>query len=337
MLSAHDAWAVGNYFDTGLQAEQTLIQHWDGTTWSIASSPNMGSADNLLFGVSALTSEDVWAVGSWTAPQNYSKTLILHWNGVEWSVVPSPTPGPVGYGFLFDVTAIAADDVWAVGDAEISIGITHTLVEHWNGSTWRAVRSPNRGELPNALGAVAAIGPDDAWAVGSWFGPGDVYRTLVLRWDGTDWSVVPSANVKGGAEDNTLSGVAVVGGSKVWAVGAHGSQTLAERWNGSAWRVVPSPTPGIHQNGGLADVAVVAGSEVWAVGSYVSDTPRLATLIERWDGTSWTVEPSPNAGTSDNELLAVAARKHLQFAVGNHFAPRQSGAPQRTLILGRRS
>jgi hypothetical protein len=74
---------------------------------------------------------------------------------------------------------------------------------------------------------------------------------------------------------------------------------------------------------------------VWAVGSFVSDTPRLATLIERWDGSSWSVVPSPNVGTSDNELLAVAATTHRQLAVGDHFAPNVPGQPQRTLILGR--
>lgn len=332
---ATGAWAVGNYFDTAAQAERTLIQRFDGAGWSVVPSPNRGPADNFLFGVDALGPDDAWAVGSWTAPGNYLKTLALHWDGRAWSIVRTPTPGPVGYGHLDGVAVVAADDAWAVGSAEVSIGITHTLVEHWDGHAWTPVRSPNAGELPNALGSVAAAGPQDVWAVGSWFGSGDVYRTLAIHWDGAAWRIAPTPNVEGGSEDNMLSGLAVLGHGDAWAVGGHGSRTLTERWDGHRWRVVPSPTPGSHRNAGLADVAAVSPTQAWAVGSYVSDAPRLATLIERWDGAAWRVLPSPNVGTSDNELLAVDATAARQLTAGDHFAPSVPGQPQRTLILQR--
>jgi hypothetical protein len=335
IVSPGDAWAVGNYFDTTRQAERTLIQHFDGTGWSIVPSPSRGPGDNLLFGVDALAPGDVWAVGAWTAPGNYLKTLALHWDGHAWSIVPTPTPGPVGYGHLEGVAMVAADDGWAVGSAEASIDITHTLALHWDGHAWTAVRSPNAGQLPNGLGSVAAAGPNDVWAVGSWFGSGDVYRTLALHWDGGGWRIVPTPNVRGGQQDNSLSGVAVLGHGGAWAVGSHGVETLAERWDGRRWRVVPTPTPGTHHNAGLSDVAAVSPSQAWAVGSYVSDAPRLATLVERWDGSSWEVVSSPNVGSSDNELLAVAATPAHQLAVGDHFAPAVPGEPQRTLVLRR--
>src|SRR5207244_2669724 len=90
-LSASNIWAVGAYFNAGLS--QTLIEHWDGATWSIVPSPNQGTTyDNYLYGVAALSANDVWAVGNYrNTPGYYLYTLTKHWDGATWSIVPSPS------------------------------------------------------------------------------------------------------------------------------------------------------------------------------------------------------------------------------------------------------
>ncbi len=135
--SSCDAWAVGEYFDGN--EEQTLIERWGGTAWKIQPSPDQGSSgdDNVLNGVVAISPTDVWAVGYYfngTADQ----TLIEHWNGTVWEVVPSPNLGTsTSFNELQGVAAVSADNVWAVGQ-----GAGKALVEHWNGTAWKVQSTP---------------------------------------------------------------------------------------------------------------------------------------------------------------------------------------------------
>src|SRR5215208_2412114 len=106
---------------------QTLVEHWDGSSWSIVPSPNVPDQHNLLRAVTAVpNSSQLWAVGEAGA-----SALILHWNGSQWTIVPSPNAGITPR--LMSVTALSEDDVWAVGWTGGDTGPV-TLIEHWNGS-----------------------------------------------------------------------------------------------------------------------------------------------------------------------------------------------------------
>ena len=132
MISANDIWAVGSGVIGDESATATL--HWSGTAWSIIPSPNVGpEVDNSLAGVAAVSSNDVWAVGT-QQPTSLTdpSTLILHWNGVAWTIVSSVSPEG---SHLQSAVAIASNDVWATGYSEAG-----TLAEHWNGSSWSVVR-----------------------------------------------------------------------------------------------------------------------------------------------------------------------------------------------------
>src|SRR5260370_30168193 len=87
--SKNNVWFVGFY--RFLNPPATLIEHWDGSRWSIVNSPNVGTGNNELWGISATSATDVWAVGiSQAHPGASPQPLTLHWNGTQWSVVPSP-------------------------------------------------------------------------------------------------------------------------------------------------------------------------------------------------------------------------------------------------------
>src|SRR4030095_13245300 len=94
--------------------------------------------------------------------------------------------------------------------------VNQTLVEHWNGTAWSVVPSPNSGTDANELNSVAVVGPNDVWAVGSW-SIGSVKQTLTEHWNGTAWSIVPSPNLEDW--DNVLYAIAVVSPGEVWTVG----------------------------------------------------------------------------------------------------------------------
>src|SRR5437899_2411658 len=82
--------------------------------WQIVTSPNVGTGNNYLTSVSAVSESDVWAVGYYNNGGT-NQTLTEHWDGTSWSVVSSPNPGPTS-NYLLSVAAISANDVWAVGN-----------------------------------------------------------------------------------------------------------------------------------------------------------------------------------------------------------------------------
>jgi len=73
--SVHNVWAVGYYFDSN-GIIKTFIAHWSGTMWRIVFSPNPGSRENLLSGLSGTSDENVWAVGLYLDGSGLSRMLI---------------------------------------------------------------------------------------------------------------------------------------------------------------------------------------------------------------------------------------------------------------------
>ncbi len=162
--SAHDIWTVGYYYDGSVI--KTLIENWNGTIWRIIPSPNQGTSDNRLNSVSIAGANSIWAVGTY-AVSGTSKTLIEHWNGTAWTIISSPNEG-TSNNVLSGVAAVALNDAWAVGSYyDAGVGAIQTLAEHYNGSSWSIVSTPNGNVYNNQLAAIAAASPNDFWAVGS--------------------------------------------------------------------------------------------------------------------------------------------------------------------------
>lgn len=318
-FSPTDIWGVGGVFTESDQIGHTLIQHFDGTSWStVASADGPGDAPlSSLSGVSAVAAGDAWAVGAYIRPNNLVRTLIERWDGVSWTQVASPNAGQPAGGQLGDVVALATDDVWVVGSYGQGAP-SRTLIEHWDGVSWSVVPSPNKGPFPNSLSAIDAVATDDIWAIGTWFTKAFVDRTLILHWDGVSWQRVESPNAGPTGAANDVVAVAAIAADDVWAVGLRGLRTLAMHFDGVEWSVVPSPTPG--GNAGLAGVVAVAPDDVWAVGGRVDRQENaIQTLVEHWDGATWSVVESANKGPSDNHLWAVTAASGRMIAVGYRF------------------
>jgi hypothetical protein len=63
-----------------------------------------------------LSKSNVWAVGSYENKHSKGQveTLIEHWDGTSWTIVPSPSPG--GFPFLHGVAGVLnTTQVWTVG------------------------------------------------------------------------------------------------------------------------------------------------------------------------------------------------------------------------------
>jgi hypothetical protein len=261
--AADNAWAVGYAISTGTSPRQTLIEHWDGSAWTVVPSPNRASGHNELHGIAALGPGNIWAVGRYYAGSS-EQPLILHWDGLAWTIVDSPLITP--YGGFQALTAVTADDIWAVGYAGNTPNPYKTLIEHWDGTAWTVVPNPNPGTGSRAFWAVAAAGSDDVWAVGQY---NSLTASLIEHWDGVGWSVIPCPNV------GLLLGLVVRAPDDIWA-SSYGAHIL--HWDGSAWTQVPSSAPSSDAN--LRSL-VAAGEDLWSVGYYGTGQGVWRTLIER--------------------------------------------------------
>jgi hypothetical protein len=318
-IATNDIWAVGKYRSTADSPEQTLIAHYDGITWSVVSSPNTDSGiTNYLYGVSMVSASDIWAVGTYDI--DLAKTLVLHYNGSTWSIAYS-----AGDGALNEVVAISASDVWAVGfDYEESTGKVVPVSGQWNGSSWSQEGGPAIGSSNSSLISVAKDTSGDLWAVGK--GQTDVTTTdeaYVAHRVSNQWSVVPDQT--DGSTMNALYGIDALASDDVWAVGTTGAfaHTLVERWNGASWDIVPSPNvePSASVASYLWAVSGTAANNVWAVGRSKSGTSPEQTLVMRWNGSSWSIMPSPNVGSGANFLYGVDALSSTDaWAVGDSSA-----------------
>ena len=262
----------------------------------------------MLNGVDALAKKDVWAVGYSQRPGGRYETLVEHWNGDHWRVVKSPNAGTNQYNALTSVDAVSSSNAWAVGSYRTATS-RKTLIERWNGTSWRIVSSPNPATQSNSLLGVAAAGPNDIWAVG-WKSSGDGLRSLVLHHHGTRWTEVAVPTV--GPEDNVLSGISAVSDNDVWTTGYYVDgtkhKTLTLHYNGTTWRHVPTPN-GEDGTSVLRDVGAFSSTNAWAVGFEYRETQnRYVASTQRWDGSTWSAVPSAISGyaAKESEMFSVA-------------------------------
>ena len=260
-------------------------------TWQQASSPNVTAVNNQLLGVDAVSNNDVWAVG-WaqdpTGPPYVKRTLIEHFNGSVWTIAASPNGSNDIISQLYSVSGTASNDVWAVGSRQDGKLPSRTLIQHWDGSAWSMVSSPNPDTQFNELRGVAAISANDAWAIGYRGGTKNEtpIETFILHWNGATWTQVTSPNVAGA---NQLFGVTAISAGDIWAVGSVSGTPLAVHWNGSAWSVVPVGVGSGLSSEYFAAVTSSSANDIWAVGKGNGIfTNQVFATIRHWDGSRWT-------------------------------------------------
>ena len=294
-----DIWAVG---------QETI--HYNGTTWTAYPAPEIaGDNTSFLGGVVDISPTLAWAAGTINIGEANPGQVIEQWNGTEWSEYPGPTFASGDQPAIFGMTSTSADDIWAVGDLLADDGgAIFALFEHWDGTEWTAMTaSAGTPFLMNA----SADAVDDAWAVGYNAEIIDEDLTLAMHWNGTTWSQVSTPNV--GAGNNILYGVAALASDNVWAVGystpvappqSAATLTLIEHYNGTSWEVVSSPNVGpvnTYESNRLFGIVANTPSDIWAFGSYFAPTGsgHQQTLLLHYNGTKWTIQPSPNPTKGD--------------------------------------
>ena len=200
--SPSDVWVVGGWDEGGPTGDYDIVAmavHWNGSGWTNDSPPRDSKHYFVGFtSVAALSATTLLAVGNNQGDSCCFGSGSALWNGKQWTQLH--TPG--SFASINAVTAVAANEAWAVG-SEGPDGETSPLL-HWMGGSWHY-----QGNKLIDLEAVTSRSPKDVWAVGS-----SPYSTgvAVMHYDGKSWQV--AQRLYGG-----LSAVTVSPSGRLWAVG----------------------------------------------------------------------------------------------------------------------
>ena len=314
--------AVGGYENrSGTQV--TLAEARTGTGWRIKATPvPAGAIFSNLFGVSCTAADSCTAAGYYTDAARHIHPLAERWNGTSWSIQAVPSPAGHPESGFFAVSCTAANACTAVGAQTGSTGVTASLAERWNGTNWsiQAVPAP-AGSLASELLAVSCSAATACTAAGSEIDSSRASVPLAAGWNGTSWSIqaVPSP---AGSPGSGLSGLSCSSPAACTAAGSYdtpGGSTalLAEAWNGTSWHIQATPGPAGSTGSEFLAVSCSAAAACTAVGATTISTPggrgasggtsMTVSLAERWNGTSWRIQATPNPGRSVGTGLAAVS------------------------------
>ena len=312
-------------------ATQTLALAWNGSAWTIQSTPNAGTDQtNILYDVSCVSASFCVAVGRYySAPAD--QTLAMVWDGSVWAVQSTPNVGVNLDNRLEDVSCVSPTFCVAVGNAYNGLS-TETVAMVWNGSNWTVQTTPNAYPTnDNYLDGVSCLSPSFCVATGA-ADNGTNYETLAMVWDGSTWVIQTTPNI-GTGQSNRIDGVSCVSPSFCVAAGdfreAGQYRTMAMVWDGSTWALQTTPNVGALSN--EIDGISCASTTLCVMVGYYDDGTAQATVAYVWDGAAWSHQSTPNvAATDDDHLNAVdCVSEGRCVAVGDA----EDGSVWRTLAM----
>jgi hypothetical protein len=276
--------AVGRSVET-TGAVSALAELWNGTSWSLSSTPDpAGSRDARLNEVSCTAEDACTAVGSYTH-KGATLGLVERWNGTEWTIQESPNPSESKQAQLLGVSCISPSACTAVGSYMTGSG-AQALAESWDGTTWSLRPAPApAGAVSAQLLSVSCTAASACTAVGA-YNTSDTALALAERWNGNEWSIqsTPDRGTK-----NVLDGVSCTGFRACTAVGHATEGTLAEEWNGSEWIMRETPSPTARSR--LLAVACISATSCKAAG----EDGQGVSLDESLNGSAWSIVRTEHA------------------------------------------
>jgi hypothetical protein len=317
--------AVGDYLSPG-GIQVPLAERWDGRAWYRQRTPSpAGAIWAGLFGVSCASAGSCTAAGYYLDGTRRILPLAEQWNGTAWRLQAAPNPaGHVATGF-FAVSCAAPAACTATGATTSPSGLTTALAERWDGTAWRIQRAASpAGSHGSELLAVSCAARDTCTAAGSYLSSAGVAQPLAERWTAAGWRIQPVPSPAGSAGSG-ISGVSCASPGSCTAAGSYdissgGTAMLAESWNGARWRIQATPSPSGATASELLAVSCSAPGACTAVGAYAGTSGASSTLAERWDGTRWRVQATPNpAGAANTGLAAVSCRRQQACAAAGSW------------------
>jgi hypothetical protein len=243
------------------------------------------------------------------------RPLVERWNGISWKILSTPRPGRAWWYELTDVSCPGTGDCTAVGGA-IGRGVDaqeRPLAEHWGGGSWTIQRTPNpHAENGSDLTAVSCPATGVCEAAGGYTFADVEDSIFALGWNGSKWTIQAQPDPGGGfvTENDAVScatGMACTSTGS-WADEQGRTRALGETWDGTSWTLRNAKDPSGSTIAELLGVACAGAAECIAVGDWSTSyngTPS-STLGERWNGTAWRVQSTPNPkGSTFSSLRGV--------------------------------
>jgi hypothetical protein len=252
-------------------------------------------ANGSLHGVSCPSATECLAVGSgFGSSSATNRPLVERWNGANWRVMTTPKLASTATASLSAISCPSTTACFAVGSLTLDSGRASVLAERWNGTSWVVESLPNPTGYTNPkLSGVSCPSIHACMAVGSSTNPSGQTVPLAERWNGTNWVIQSPAPLDSG--DN-LTAVSCTSPMACTAVGYGRPQGVAERWNGRTWTLQSTPGLGDMAGGGFDSVSCASGTACTATGSVDLGGGVPVQLAERWNGSIWVVQSTPNPG-----------------------------------------
>jgi hypothetical protein len=275
---------VGHYTPDNSGGQRQLVEHWDGSTWSIDSPPDPGGIQSSLSGVSCASATACTAVGSYNVPSNtpagQQQPLVENWDGNSWSIAPSPALP----GFVSGLSLVSCASPTACVALGFAFGnnVEQLLIERWDGTSWSARLTPNAAGVTGtgaqdqdlscaSATACTVVAPGDA---------GPLTHAVVASWDGTNWSSQTTPYVPD-VPNGVLTAVSCSSPASCTSVGSYyehfpdSELPLVEAGDGMSWSIKPSSFPIASEPAVLSCPSPTACTGIWNA------------ELEHWDGTSW--------------------------------------------------
>ena len=260
----------------------TILVSTDQSTWTSANVSAI-TQPQQLFGVDAMDATHAWAVGA-------KGQIVSTSNQTTWSTLSSPTQPQLNASFV-----LAASHMGAVGNNQ---GSSYTVLSSTNGTTWTSVSTGLGGA--QTLNGVWALSATNVWAVGN--------HGVIIHYDGTRWSLVPSGTTQ------NLTAISGLSASQIWAVGQHkGPNETILAYNGTAWAGAGVTNRQAQDLFGVSAVSNSGVTSVYAVGQN--------GIVYFYTGTSWALQLAGNvAHTNFRGTETTGTGIGQAWAVGDHGA-----------------
>ncbi|HEX6667636.1 MAG TPA: hypothetical protein VF081_13690 [Solirubrobacterales bacterium] len=312
--------AVGKSTKSG--ADSPVAQRWNGTSWSEQSpAKKSGTLPTRLFGVDCPSETRCLAAGNYQPSEGGPTLLTEIWNESKWSVQSPPVPSEATSSELVGIGCSSTSRCGAVGSAMIG-GVKTAIAEKWTSPNWALESIPiPEGATSSQLDGIDCIWSDFCAAVGRYTTSGGAVKSLVMFWNG-EWKLHSLTAPEGAVETTLLDVSCTKTPNRCTAVGgwknSKGEQsTLAYRFNGvTTWTLQSTPNPSGSTESVFQDVSCATEASCTAAGSSV-DGGTTKTLAEKWNGTSWSIQGTPNpSGAAFSSLFGVSCQSTTCMGAG---------------------
>lgn len=348
-LSSNDAWilgstARGDSFNANTGRDFPLLEHWNGTAWSVVQTADasallkhllakvgggQASYNVSLNDIAVLSDANIWAVGEISVRkiskmsqspvpgvnsmmQSSGQPLIEHWDGNTWQIVASPGvnsnfPDPFYSDRLTNISAISASDIWAVGTQAVQINL-----QQGQPLTSLPLSAPLAEHWDGTSWTKKSL-PASFQKEGLSFGniqalsSNDVWSfgsAAVFRFSFVSVNQVQPTTPAIISAINTATNV--TGSPSGWPAGSSTSHVV--HWDGQNWQEMKLPS-NLSKNTSLSDVAVISDTNIWAVGSNIDPKNKQKdglAVIYHWDGSAWSSVASAPGVDAKSSLNSIS-------------------------------